>query len=201
MPWSCNSYRVVMNNLSVFTFNILELCYIHLLWEYNWKGSYESIWQSYHLSIMNLLQFLEIYLICLEEFLLIDHSFVDLYKSYLPSKYFFIMFNELMISMIIFNILIDKNHWKVFDRYNLLLDDIENHIGLLLNLQFNEKCLLLINIHLTFPHNSFNDRWRLMQIKKFLFFNLWISIKNKCLIIIVAKIWMIHVIMMIFINY
>jgi hypothetical protein len=84
--------------------------------------------------------------------------------------------------MIIFNILIDKNHWKVFDRYNLLLNDIENHIGLLLNLQFNEKCLLLINIHLTFPHNSFNDRWKLMQIKKFLFFNLWISIKNKNLL-------------------
>jgi hypothetical protein len=69
-----------------------------------------NLYDNHIIYIMNLLRFLEIYLICLEEFRLIDHSFVDLYKSYLPPKYFFIMFNELIISMIIFNILIDKNH-------------------------------------------------------------------------------------------
>ena len=53
------------NNLSVFTFNILATCYKHLSSEYDRESSYESIWQTHHLSIINIRQSLEIHILCL----------------------------------------------------------------------------------------------------------------------------------------
>jgi hypothetical protein len=60
---SSNLYVVMMNNLSVCTFNILAPCYKHLSSEYDRESSYKSIWQSYHLTIINLLQSFEIHLL------------------------------------------------------------------------------------------------------------------------------------------
>jgi endonuclease/exonuclease/phosphatase family metal-dependent hydrolase len=85
-------------------------------------------------------------------------------------------------------ILVDRNHIKVLDKYDLLLHDIGNRVGLLLHLQFEGKSLLLINIHLTFPHNSYDRRLRLTQMNKFLEliheYQLKNNLLNKCSIIL-----------------
>lgn len=53
-------------------------------------------------------------------------------------------------------------------KVDLLLYDIKNRVGLLLHLQLNGQNLLLVNIHLTFPHNAYDRRSRLTQMKQFL---------------------------------
>lgn len=165
---SSNLAPVSTNILSICTFNILAPCYKRLSSEYDRESSYKSLWQSRHLSIINLLQSLEIHLICLQEFWLNEPAFSQLYETHLSSKYSFHYVqrtNDLDDGLAI---LVDKNYLKVIDQYDLLLYDIGNRVGLLLNLEYNGKCLLLVNIHLTFPHNSFDRRLRLTQIKQFL---------------------------------
>jgi hypothetical protein len=74
---------------------------------------------------------------------------------FLQTKYFFYYVqrtNDFDDGLII---LVDKNNLKVIDKYDLL-NNIGNRIGLSLNIEFNGKCLLLIDIHLIFPHNSFD---------------------------------------------
>jgi mRNA deadenylase 3'-5' endonuclease subunit Ccr4 len=184
---SSNSFGVTTNNLSVCTFNILAPCYKRLSSEYDRESSYESVWRLRHLSIINLLQSLQIHLICLQEFWLTDQSFIDLYESHLSSKYSFHYVQRthgLDDGLAIF---VDRNHIKVVDKLDLLLHDIGNRVGLLLNLEYNGKCLLLINIHLTFPHNSYDRQLRLTQIKKFLSlineYQIKNNLLNKCSII------------------
>lgn len=155
------------NILSICTFNILAPCYKRLSSEYDRESADKSVWQSRHLSIIRLLESLQINLICLQEFWLNEPSFTQLYESHLASRYSFHYVqrtNDLDDGLAI---LVDRNFFKVIDKYDLLLNDIGNRVGLLLNLEYNGKCLLLINIHLTFPHNAFDRRLRLTQIKKF----------------------------------
>ena len=52
----------------------------------------------------------------------------------------------------------DRNHLKVIDKYDLVLNDIGNRVGLLLNIKYNEKCFLLSNIYLIFSYNSYDYR-------------------------------------------
>ena len=156
------------SNLSVCTFNILAPCYKRLSSENDRESAYESIWRSRHLSIINLLQSLQPHLICLQEFWLSDRSFVDLYESQLSSKYsayYVRRTHGLDDGLAIF---VDRTHFQVIDKVDLLLHDIGNRVGLLLHLQFNGESLLLVNIHLTFPHHSADRRLRLTQMKKFL---------------------------------
>jgi mRNA deadenylase 3'-5' endonuclease subunit Ccr4 len=185
---SFNSSGVTTNNLTVCTFNILAPCYKRLSSEYDRESSYESVWRLRHLSIINLIQSLEIHLICLQEYWLSDQSFIDLYESHLSSKYssYYVQRTHgLDDGLAIF---VDRNHIKVRDKVDLLLHDIGNRVGLLLNLEYNGKCLLLINIHLTFPHNSYDRQLRLTQIKKFLSlineYQIKSNLLNKCSIIL-----------------
>ncbi len=182
------SSEIMTNNFSICTFNILAPCYKRLSSEYDRESDYESIWKSRHLSIITLLQSLRIHLICLQEFWLNDRSFVDLYESHLSSKYSFHYVqrtHDLDDGLAIF---VDRNYFKVIDKVDLLLHDIGNRVGLLLNLEYNGKCLLLVNIHLTFPHNAFDRRLRLTQMKKFLQlieeYQVKKNLKNKCSIIL-----------------
>jgi len=165
---SSNLSTVTTNNLSVCTFNVLAPCYKRLSSEYDRESSYESKWKSRHLSIINLLQSLQIHLICLQEFWLSERSFSELYESYLSSKYSFHYVQRTHNLDDGLAILVDRNYFKVIDQFNLFLNDIGNRVGLLLNLEYNGKCLLIINIHLTFPHDSFDRQLRLTQMKKFL---------------------------------
>ncbi len=155
----------MMNNFSICTFNILVPYYKRLSSEYDRENDYESTWKSRHLSIINLLQSLQIHLICLQEFWLNDRSFVDLYESHLSSRYsvhYVQRTHDLDDGLAIF---VDRNYFEVVDKVDLLLYDIGNRVGLLLNLEYNNgKCLLLVNIHLTFPHNAFDRRLRLTQM-------------------------------------
>jgi mRNA deadenylase 3'-5' endonuclease subunit Ccr4 len=185
---SSNLSTVLTNNFSICTFNVLAPCYKRLSSEYDRESDYESIWQSRHLSIINLLQSLQIHLICLQEFWLNQPLFIQLYESHLSSKYSFHYVqrtNDLDDGLAIF---VDRKYFKVLDKIDLLLHDQGNRVGLLLNLEYNGKCLLLINIHLTFPHNSFDRRLRLTQIKKFLElineYQIKNNILNKCSIIL-----------------
>jgi mRNA deadenylase 3'-5' endonuclease subunit Ccr4 len=175
-------------NLSVCTFNVLAPCYKRLSSENDRESAYESIWRSRHLSIINLLQSLQIHLICLQEFWLDERSFIDLYESQLSSKYSFHYVRRTHNLDDGLAILVDRNHLKVIDQYDLLLHDIGNRVGLLLNLEYNGQCLLLINIHLTFPHNSFDRQLRLTQIKRFLQlineYQIKKNLLNKCSIIL-----------------
>jgi mRNA deadenylase 3'-5' endonuclease subunit Ccr4 len=134
---SSNLSTVTTNNLSICTFNVLAPCYKRLSSEYDRESAYESTWRSRHLSIINLLQSLQIHLICLQEFWLNEPSFIQLYESHLSSKYSFFYVQrtgDLDDGLAIF---VDRNHLKVIDKYALLLHDIGNRLGLLLNLEYN----------------------------------------------------------------
>ncbi|CAF3585929.1 unnamed protein product [Adineta steineri] len=152
----------------VCTFNILAPCYKRLSSEHDRESAYKSQWQTRHLSIIALLQSLQINLICLQEFWLDEPSFIDLYESKLSSKYSFHYVRRTQNLDDGLAILVDKSQFKVVEKCELLLHDIGNRVGLLLNLEHNGQRLLIVNIHLTFPHNSFDRRLRLSQIKKFL---------------------------------
>jgi mRNA deadenylase 3'-5' endonuclease subunit Ccr4 len=185
---SSNSSEIMTNKFSICTFNILVPCYKRLSSEYDRESDYESIWKSRHLSIINLLQSLQIHLICLQEFWLNDRSFIDLYESHLSSQYSFHYVrrtHDLDDGLAIF---VDQNYFKVIDKVDLLLNDTGKRVGLLLNLEYNGKCLLVINIHLTSPHNPFDRSLRLTQMKKFLQlieeYQLEKNLKNKCSIIL-----------------
>ncbi|CAF3491307.1 unnamed protein product [Rotaria sp. Silwood1] len=185
---SSNLSTVSTNNLSVCTFNVLAPCYKRLSSEYDRESAHESLWKPRHISIIKLLQSLQLHIICLQEFWLNEPSFLQLYESHLSSKYAFHYVqrtNDLDDGLAI---LVDKNYLKFVDKYDLLLYDIGNRVGLLLNIEYNGKCLLLINIHLTFPHDSFDRRLRLTQMKKFLElineYQINNNLLNKCSIII-----------------
>jgi mRNA deadenylase 3'-5' endonuclease subunit Ccr4 len=177
-----------MNNFSICTLNILAPCYKRLSSEYDRESDYESTWKSRHLSIINLLQSLQIHLICLQEFWLNDRSFVDLYESHLSSRYsshYVQRTHGLDDGLAIF---VDRNYFRVIDKVDLLLYDIGNRVGLLLHLEHDGQCLLLVNVHLTFPHNAFDRRLRLKQMKHFLQlveeYQMKKHLKNKCSIIL-----------------
>ncbi len=179
--------KATRNNLSVCTFNVLAPCYKRLSSENDRESKYETVWRTRHLSIIKLLQSFQIHLICLQEFWLNDLSFVELYESNLSSKYSFHYIQRTCGLDDGLAILVDRNHIKVIDKYDLLLHDIGNRVGLLLDLEINGERVLLINIHLTFPHNSFDRQLRLTQVKKFLEliheYQLKKNLLNKCSII------------------
>lgn len=158
----------MINDVSVCTLNVLAPCYKRLSSEYDRESAYESLWRSRHLSIIHLLQSLQLDFICLQEFWLDNPSFVQLYESHLSSKYspyYVRRTHGLDDGLAIF---VDRTHFQVIDQVDLLLHDIGNRVGLLLHLQFNGQDLLLVNIHLTFPHNAYDRRLRLTQMKQFL---------------------------------
>ncbi|CAF1324607.1 unnamed protein product [Rotaria sordida] len=185
---SSNLSDIKNNTLSVCTFNILAPCYKRLSSEKDRESCYDSLWQKRHLSIINLLQSLEINLICLQEFWFKNPLFIQLYKSNLSSKYSFYTLQRTGFLDDGLAILVDTNYLKVIDKYELKLNDIGNRIGLLLNLELNGKNILLINLHLTFPHYRFERRLRLKQMNKFLelIHNYQISknLLNQCSIIL-----------------
>jgi endonuclease/exonuclease/phosphatase family metal-dependent hydrolase len=156
------------DTLSVCTFNVLAPCYKRLSSEYDRESAYDSLWQTRHLSIVNLLQSLDINLICLQEFWFKNPLFAQLYRSHLSSKYTFYTLQRTGLLDDGLAILVDSNHVKVIDKCELKLHDVGNRIGLLLHMKFNGNDLLLLNVHLTFPHHRFERRVRLKQIKKFL---------------------------------
>lgn len=157
--------------------------------EYDRESFYESLWKQRHLSIINLLQSLEIDLICLQEFWFKNPLFIQLYKSNLSAKYKFYTLQRTGLLDDGLAILVDdSNHLKVLDKCEFKLNDVGNRIGLLLHLECNHKNILLINIHLTFPHYKFERRVRLKQMKKFLElineYQISKSLLNKCSIIL-----------------
>jgi len=180
--------RMSSNTLSVCTFNVLSPCYKRLSSEYDRESAYESLWQTRHLSIINLLQSLEINLICLQEYWFKNPLFTQLYQSYLSSKYSFYTLQRTGLLDDGLAILVDSKYLKVIDKCEFKLNDIGHRVGLLLHIEFNQKSLLIINIHLTFPHYRFERRVRLKQIKKFLDliyeYQLSKNLLNKCSIIL-----------------
>ncbi|UJR07637.1 hypothetical protein I4U23_011925 [Adineta vaga] len=162
------STNVKHDTLSVCTFNVLAPCYKRLSSEIDRESAYDTMWQARHLSIIKLLQSLNINLICLQEFWLKNPLFAQLYTSNLSSKYSFYTLQRTSSLDDGLAILVDTNHLQVIDKCEFKLNDVGNRVGLLLHLKFQEKNLLLFNIHLTFPHYRFERRVRIKQIKKFL---------------------------------
>ena len=78
---------MALNTFSICTFNVLAPCYKRLASENDRESSYKSMWRTRHLAIINLLQSLQLHLICLQEFWLNEQSFIKLYESHLSSKY------------------------------------------------------------------------------------------------------------------
>lgn len=180
--------KKTINDVSICTFNVLAPCYKRLSSEYDRESANESLWRSRHLSIINLLQSLQIHLICLQEFWLNNPTFVHLYESHLSSKYssyYVRRTHGLDDGLAIF---VDRTHFQVIDKVDLLLHDIGNRVGLLLHLQFNDQYLLLVNIHLTFPHNVYDRRLRLTQMKQFLHlieeYQIKKNLLNRCSVIL-----------------
>lgn len=150
------------------TFNILSPCYKRLTSEYDRESAYESLWEPRHSSIIQLLQSLNIDLICLQEFWFQNPAFIHLYQSKLSSKYSFHTLRRTGSLDDGLAILVDKENFKLINKCDFKLYDIGHRIGLLLHLEFNNKPLLLFNVHLTFPHYRFERRLRLKQMRKFL---------------------------------
>ncbi|CAF1104548.1 unnamed protein product [Adineta steineri] len=162
------SSTIKPNTFSVCTFNILAPCYKRLSSETDRESAYDNLWQTRHSSIIELLQSLESNIICLQEFWLKSSVFTQLYKSNLSSKYNFYTLQRTGSLDDGLAILVDSNHIKVIDKCELILNDIGNRVGLLLHMEFNGNNLLLLNVHLTFPHHRFELGVRLKQIEKFL---------------------------------
>jgi mRNA deadenylase 3'-5' endonuclease subunit Ccr4 len=179
---------MLSNTLSVCTFNILSPCYKRLSSEYDRESSYESLWQTRHLSIIKLLQSLEANLICLQEFWFKNPLFAQLYQSNLSSKYSFYTLRRTGFLDDGLAILVDSKNVQFVNKCEFKLNDIGHRIGLLLHLEFDGKPLLLFNVHLTFPHYRFERHVRLKQIKKFLDlihdYQLSKNLVNKCSIIL-----------------
>jgi mRNA deadenylase 3'-5' endonuclease subunit Ccr4 len=179
---------MLSNTLSVCTFNILSPCYKRLSSEHDRESAYESLWQARHLSIIKLLQSLEINLICLQEFWFKNSLFAQLYQSNLSSKYSFYTLRRTGFLDDGLAILVDSKNVQFVNKCEFKLNDIGHRIGLLLHLEFDGKPLLLFNVHLTFPHYRFERHVRLKQIKKFLDlihdYQLSKNLVNKCSIIL-----------------
>ena len=166
MSSACSS--VTSDPLSVCTFNILAPCYKRLSSEDDRESDHEQVWRSRHQSIVDLLLSLKIDVICLQEFWLKQQAFVDLYESRLLSRYschYIQRTGDLNDGLAI---LIDRTHLTVREQYDLRLYDIGNRVGLLLNVDYHGQCLLIVNVHLTFPHEEFDQQLRLRQMKEFL---------------------------------
>jgi mRNA deadenylase 3'-5' endonuclease subunit Ccr4 len=180
--------NIKTDTFSVCTFNILAPCYKRLSSETDRESAYDSLWQTRHASLINLLQSLEINLICLQEFWFKNPLFAQMYKSQLSSKYTFYTLQRTGYLDDGLAILVDHNHLKVIDKCDFKLNDLGHRVALLLNLEFQGKSLLLINLHLTFPHHKFERRLRLKQIKKILDFiheyQLSKNLLNQCSIIL-----------------
>ena len=174
--------------LSVCTFNILSPCYKRLSSEYDRESAYESLWQARHLSIIELLQSLNANLICLQEFWFKNRSFVQLYQSSFSSKYSFYTLRRTGSADDGLAILVDNQNVKFINKCEFKLRDIGNRVGLLLHLEYQNKPLLLFNVHLTFPHYRFERHVRLKQIKRFLHlideYQSSRNLHNKCSIIL-----------------
>lgn len=150
------------------TFNLLAPCYKRLSSEFDRESAYDTLWQTRHLSIIQLLQSLDIDLICLQEFWLTNPIFAQLYRSNLSDKYTFHTLQRTGALDDGLAILVDATRFRVVNKCEWKLNDVGHRIGLLLHLKFGEQDILLVNLHLTFPHYRFERRLRLKQIKKFL---------------------------------
>ncbi|UJR38518.1 hypothetical protein I4U23_031184 [Adineta vaga] len=159
---------MALDTISICTFNVLAPCYKRLSSEYDRESSYETMWRTRHLAIINLLQSLQLHLICLQEFWLNERSFIDLYESHLSSKYDSYYVQRTHHHDDGLAIFVDRNHFRFINKSDFLLHDVGNRVGLLVHLEYQGKSVLIVNVHLTFPHNSSDRRLRLTQMKKFL---------------------------------
>lgn len=154
---------------SLCTFNILAPCYKRLSNEYDRESSYENKWKSRHLSIIKLLQTLEIDLICFQEFWLDENDFRLFYESHFNethSFYYVQRTHELNDGLAIF--LNKTSPLKYHRQKNLYLNDVGNRVGLLLHLKYEKQSILIVNVHLTFPHHDFDRRLRIEQMNRFI---------------------------------
>ena len=162
------SYNHNKETISVLTFNILAPCYKRLSSESDRESLHPNLWLNRHQSIIDLIQSLNLDLICLQEYWLSEKSFIELYQSILSTKYSFHYVQRTHNLADGLAILIDRHRFQLVNKVDLLLNDIGNRVGLLLHLNFREHPLILVNIHLTFPHDSFDIELRLKQMTKFL---------------------------------
>ena len=165
---SSDRSSVPSDPLSVCTFNILAPCYKRLSSEVDREGAHGEVWRLRHQAIVDLLLSLKIDVICLQEFWLKRRAFVGLYESRLSSRYSFHYIQRTGDLEDGLAILVDRTQLTVQDQCDLRLNDIGNRVGLLLNVDYHGQCLLIVNVHLTFPHGDLDQQLRLTQMKEFL---------------------------------
>ena len=153
---------------SVCTLNVLAPCYKRLSSESDRESTHSSLWQSRHRSLIDLLQSLNSSLICLQEFWFKNVTFAQLYKSSFLSRYSFYSLSRTGSLDDGLAILVDQNLCQVKDKCELILNDVGNRVGLLLQLDYQGRTILLVNLHLTFPHHRFERRVRFKQMRRFL---------------------------------
>lgn len=124
----------------------------------------------------------------MQEFWFKNRSFIDLYQSSLSSKYSFYTLRRTGSLDDGLAILVDTQQVQFINKCEFKLRDIGNRVGLLLHLEYQNKPLLLFNVHLTFPHYRFERHVRLKQIKRFLQlideYQTSKNLRNKCSIIL-----------------
>lgn len=158
----------VSKRFSICTFNVLAPCYKRLTSENERESSSEKLWRDRQSSIIGLLDSLRIDIICLQEFWFGSQSFVDLYRSAFQSNYSFYYLQRKNPTDDGLAVFVRNQHFKVVESCHLILNDVGNRVGLLLNLDFHGRTILLLNLHLTFPHHRFERHVRWKQIRKLL---------------------------------
>lgn len=156
------------DRFSILTFNILAPCYKRLQSEADRESSYDNVWMERNKKIIDLVERLDLNLICLQEFWVKNRSFVQLYESRLSAKYSCYYVRRTSGIDDGLAIFVDRSRFEFVNKVDLILNDIGNRVGLLVHLKMRAHHLIVVNVHLTFPHHSFDIELRLQQIKSFL---------------------------------
>ncbi|CAF4431293.1 unnamed protein product [Didymodactylos carnosus] len=167
---SSSNSHIVIPPLIVATFNILAPVYKCLETESHRESENDKLWKPRHSHIIELLKSTSAHILCLQEFWF-NQDFIQLYESDLSKEYKFFYRQRTHYADDGLVILISKqeqNGFKleIIDRYDCLLYNVGNRVGLLLRIcltiiDTNQASdFLLLSLHLTFPHNSLDRNLR-----------------------------------------
>ncbi|CAF1534399.1 unnamed protein product [Didymodactylos carnosus] len=159
-----------MGEASIMGGRLLAPVYNRLETESRRESENDKLCKPRHSHIIELIKSKSAHILCLQEFWF-NQDFVQLYESDLSKEYKFFYRQRTHYADDSLVILISKqeqNGFKleIIDRYDCLLCDVGNRIGLLLRIcltiiDTNQTSdFLLLNLHLTFPHNSFDRNLR-----------------------------------------
>lgn len=150
--------RMVTNKLpsystfAITTFNILAPCYK------NSESLEEKLWSKRNTKIISFLENLNTDIICLQEFWIKEPKFVKLYENTLkkqyPAMHFLNRTGGKKDGVAIFV----RSNLKVEEVREIVFNDEGDRVALFMRIvePISKQHFILVNTHLTFPHNYFD---------------------------------------------